>query len=414
MPRGSRRHPPVYFKLALGCGSRNEAPRERTAETAASGVSSPEPAGTAFCYTRGMTRTTMGCRTLAVIALGSLGGSLAACSSRTGSLDSLPTAAIERCALFPTDRGLNRAEDGVALPDGRLIVSDQAFGLRIISTDGSSGPFGGMQAAGYLHDPPKNHAAANGVSLEPDGEHILVADVLGGGIYRVAITNGATERVNQHRFGVNTACRDSTGAIWFTQSTECTAESGEARMFAAADIPIADGSLWRLDFRDGRFGASATVVLDGLYFANGLALDERAKAIYVAETCGDRVLTAPLDVAAGRIGKPSVLATLATPDNLELDARGRLWVTSPILNEVGVLDTRTGEYRVVFRQQSSAQADRAAEFVRRGKESIPRIALFAPEQWEPLPGPITGVILGPGEHDRHISGLSPALIRLPR
>lgn len=356
----------------------------------------------------------MGARTLAVIALGSLSGSLAACSSRTGSLGSQPTAAIEQCAIFPTDRGLNRAEDGVALPDGRLIVSDQVFGLRIISTDGSSRPFGDMQAAGYLHDPPRSHAAANGVSMEPGGTHLLVADVLGGGIYRVDIADGGTERVHQHRFGVNSACRDSTGAIWFTQSTECTAESGEARMFAAADVPMADGSLWRLDFRDGQFAAGATIVLDGLSFANGLVLDEPARMLYLAETCGDRVLKAPLDVAGGRIGKPSVLASLPTPDNLELDARGRLWVVSPILNEVGVLDTRTGEYRPVFRQQSPAQIERAAEFVRRGKDGIPRIALFTPEQWEPLPGPITGVILGPGERECHISGLSPVLIRLPR
>jgi sugar lactone lactonase YvrE len=323
-------------------------------------------------------------------------------------------ATLETSTLFPADRSLNRAEDGVALPDGRLIVSDHIDGLRVIAPDGSTAPFGNMRAAGYLHDPPQRQAAANGVSMEPGGSHILVADVFGGSIYRVAITDGAAERVYQHRFGVNTAVRDSTGAIWFTQSTECTAETGEARLFAAVDVPMTDGSLWRLDFRDGKFAASATVVAEGLSFPNGLALDERARMIYVAETCGDRILKAPLDVAAGRIGQPTVLATLPTPDNLELDCRGRLWVASPILNEVGVVDTRSGAYRPVFRQQSAAQVERAGEFSRRGHASVPRVVLFVPDQWEPLPGPVTGVILGPGEGDWHISGLANTLIRLPR
>lgn len=269
-----------------------------------------------------------------------------------------------------------------------------------------------MPAVGYAHQPPLRQAAANGVSLEPSGTHLLVADVFGGGIYRVAIDSGETQLVYQHRFGVNTACRDTTGAIWFTQSTECTAESGEGRLFAAVDVPIPDGSLWRLEFSNETFATSATRMFDGLYFANGIALDERRHALYLAETCADRVLRFPLDVKAGRIGAPSVLAIVPTPDNLELDSRNRLWVTSPINNEVGVLDTRTGAFQCVFRQQSPTQAERSAEFVRRGKNRTPRIALFSPEIWEPLPGPVTGVILGPNEGDCYISGLSPALIRL--
>jgi hypothetical protein len=65
------------------------------------------------------------------------------------SLESLPKATFETSMIFPADRSLNRAEDGVALPDGSLIVSDQVDGPRLLARDGSSTPFGKMPAAGY-------------------------------------------------------------------------------------------------------------------------------------------------------------------------------------------------------------------------------------------------------------------------
>ena len=115
--------------------------------------------------------------------------------------------------VFPADTSLARPEDGVALPDGRLIVTDQVHGLRMIATDGSSAPFGDMVKAGYVHAPPKRAGGANGVSLEPDGKHLLVTDGHEGAIYRVDVESGAAARVYRHRYGVNTAVRDSRGAI---------------------------------------------------------------------------------------------------------------------------------------------------------------------------------------------------------
>ncbi len=58
--------------------------------------------------------------------------------------------------LFPADGSLLRPEDGVALPGGRLLVADQAAGLRLVGTDGRGEPFGTMPAAGYRHDPPEH------------------------------------------------------------------------------------------------------------------------------------------------------------------------------------------------------------------------------------------------------------------
>lgn len=337
-----------------------------------------------------------------------------ACASRGPAPAPLPRWSFDPSMIFPADRSFARPEDGIALRDGRLIIADQIHGLRLVEKGGTSRPFGDLAGAGYVNNPPRHSGAPNGVSLEPGGTHLLVADILGGGIYRVDVASGATERVYQHPFGVNTACRDTRGAIWFTQSTQNTPEQGEARMFAAVNVPVADGALWRLPVRDGQLATQAEVVLGGLYFANGLVLDEQAGVLYLAELGKDRVLRFRLDVATGRIDGQSTLLTIPLPDNLELDRHGRLWVTLPIRNELIVLDTARGSFDSVFHVQTAAQEETSAEFVRRGAASIPRMELLTPALWAPLPGIVTGVILGPDEGSVYVTGLGDALIRLER
>lgn len=316
--------------------------------------------------------------------------------------------------VFPADRSLAQPEDGIALADGSLIVSDQQCGLRLVARDGTSRQFGDLPGAGYVHDPPERVGWANGVSLEPGGAHLLVSDVVGGGIYRVALEDGTSERIYQHPYGVNAVCRDSSGAIWFTQSTRNTPEQGAVGVLAAADVPIADGALWRLPIRYGMLWTKAELVRDGLYYANGLALDEARGWLYLAELGADRVLRFRLDVTSGRIDEQSTLIAVPLPDNLELDRQGRLWVALPARNEVLVVDTVTGASQSVFHHQSAAQLELSNEFVRRGRSSTARLELLTPALCEPLPGFITGVILGPADGTVYLTGLGNALLRLER
>ena len=123
----------------------------------------------------------------------------------------LPTWSFDPQIIFPADRSLNRPEDGEALPDGSLIVADQIDGLRLISADGSSRPFGQFAEAGYRHDPPGIVGGPNGVTIEPSGTHLLVADVYRGGLYRVEIATEVTELIYQHPYGINVARRESVG-----------------------------------------------------------------------------------------------------------------------------------------------------------------------------------------------------------
>ena len=346
---------------------------------------------------------------------------LGACTVLVGACDRSPRAietvrqwSYDSTMVFPSARGLHGPEDGVALPDGRLLVTDAVSGLRLIEPDGTSRPFGEMVAAGYVHNPPAREGGANGVSLEPDGAHALVTDIEDGSIYRVNVTTGAAEKVYQHRYGVNAAVRDSRGTIWFTQSARNSAETGLSRMWASVDAGSVEGALLRLPMSGDQPGTQAEVVLDSLAFPNGVALDERNGHLYVSEMMAGRVLRYRVDPATGGLSERTVIFEGHAVDNLELDDRGRLWMVAPISNQVIVLNTATGATHTAFNVQTPVQMERAAEFDARGKRGESRLELLTPEQWAPLPGFITGLILNEGAGPIYLTGLGDALIRLDR
>ena len=326
----------------------------------------------------------------------------------------LPSWTWDSTTVFPRDHSLKRPEDGIALPDGRLIVADQVDGLRLVELDGTSKAFGNLAAVGYSHRPPEHNGGANGVSLEPGGTHLLLADVFGAAIYRVELASGAAEKIYQHRYGINTAVRDSRGAIWFTQSAHNTPEEGEARLWAAVDIQRPEGALYRLEVRDGHPAAEARLIVDSLLFANGLAIDETSGHLYLAETTGGRVLRFRVDLDAGTVSERTVFADSAGADNLELDGAGNLWAAVPLSNEVLLLNTATGARHSAFRTLTAAQQQVLEEFARRGQAGTSRMELFTPAVWAPLPGPITGIILGPEGGPVYLTGLGNAVLKLTR
>ena len=339
---------------------------------------------------------------------------LASCASVERNTAELPHWSFNPEMIFPADRSLTRSEDGVALTDGRLIVADQVEGLRLVRADGSSRPFGEFADAGYLHSPPEIVGGPNGVTLEPAGTHILVSDVFRGGIYRVEIATEATERVYQHRYGVNVARGDRSGGIWFTQSTQNNPEHGEEELFRAVAVAIPDGALFYLPPSKTGEKRTAVPLVEGLNFANGIALDETAGYLYVAETMGSRVLRFRLDVAAGEVSDQTVALEVNHPDNLELDRQNRLWIASPVRSEIIVFDpaTKTGE--AVFRI-STPESDQLIETIEaRIREGAPWLDLMAPDLWEPGPGLITGMILSPDDGPVYLTGLGNALIQLKR
>lgn len=328
--------------------------------------------------------------------------------------EALPTWTFDATMVFPADGSLVRPEDGVALPGGDLLVADQVHGLRRIRPDGSSEPFGEMVAAGYRHDPPALAGGANGVSLEPGGTHVLVADVFGAAIFRVDVTTGAAERLYQHTYGINTAVRDTRGMIWFTQSAHNRPEDGEARMWAAVAQPLVEGALYRLPMEGDRPAGPAELVVDSLVFANGIAVDDAAGRLYVSEVGAGRVWRFRLDPATGALDERELFADSTGADNIELDGEGNLWMAVPLGNALVVANTTTGNRHVAFQALSAEQGAAIAEFLRRGEAGEERMSLLGPDLWAPLPGLLTGVILSPAGGPVYLATLGNALVRLPR
>ncbi|MEP2234155.1 MAG: SMP-30/gluconolactonase/LRE family protein [Alteripontixanthobacter sp.] len=315
--------------------------------------------------------------------------------------------------LFPQDRTLTHAEDGVVLPDGRLLVGDWEHGLVTLAADGTKRPFGDFAAADFRTKPDPLWNSPNGIAFEPDGRHVLVADITGGHIYRADTQTEQVTLIYDHPYGVNSAVRDPSGAIWFTQSTRNEAgEASEARMFAAADKPLGDGSVWRIAPEElGQTNPAAVEVVSGLDFANGIAFDAARQKLYVAEIMQSRILSFAVDPETGELGDQRILATLPTPDNIELGPDGMLWVASPFANAVYRVDPDTGDRQTIFSPTTDTNAQIVAETARRLDAGEPVLPLLTPAMWGPLPGLVTGVILAP-DGTVYVSNLGDALVRL--
>lgn len=186
-------------------------------------------------------------------------------------------------------------------------------------------------------------------------------------------------------------------------------------MFAAVDEGSLDGALFRLPPpADGSIPSTAELKLSGLTYGNGVAIDEAHGEIYVAETMANRIVGYKLSVASGSLSEGRVVADLPTPDNIELDAAGRLWVASPIANALLDVDPDSGEWSTAFHPQTAEHDRLMIEWQRRTGTGEPRLELFGPDMWSPLPGLITGMILTTQGGPIYLTGLGNALVKLTK
>lgn len=314
--------------------------------------------------------------------------------------------------IFPKDRSLRRPEDGRALADGRVVVGDEEFGLRIIEKDGKSRTFGKFKQAGWIHDPPKVSAGPNGMFLEKDGRHLLLADVYMGRIYRVDTRTEDVKMIYDHPYGINSLIRDSRGTIWFTQSAENVPEKGVADLFGAVNQPVDSGAVFYLKGTGDEFESAAVKAAGDIYFANGIALDDAEKYLYVAETMMGRILRFEIDVAKKTLTGRETYQNVISPDNLAFDKDGNLWVASPISNKVFAVDKKCRSLHTVFSAPSASNSKIQDEWTVRSHLGKPLLELFTPDLWKPLPGGLTGMFWSPDHKTLYVTGLGNAILKV--
>ena len=76
------------------------------------------------------------------------------------------------------------------------------------------------------------------------------------------------------------------------------------------------------------------------------------------------------------------------------------------------VDPETGEWSTAFHPPTPEHDRLLAEWKRRGEAGQPRLELFGPEMWSPLPGLITGLILTGEGGPIYLTGLGNALVKI--
>lgn len=337
--------------------------------------------------------------------------------SRTGSKTNcqsadFPNLTFSESSIFPKDKSLHRPEDGRALADGRVIVGDEEFGLKIIEKNGKSRPFGKFKEAGWIHNPPQFPAGPNGMFLESDNRHLLFANVYTGKIYRVDTKTEETKMIYDHAFGINSLVRDSKGTIWFTQSAKNSEEKGVEEMWGAVNQPVDSGAVFYLRGSGSEVKTPAVEAAGNIYFANGIALDKAEKYLYVAETMMNRILRYEIDISNGTLTRRKTYQYVFTPDNIEFDKDGNLWIASPISNKVFAVDRKCRSLHTVFTAASDSNAKIQDEWIKRSHLGKPLLELLSPDLWKPLPsGALTGMFWSQDYKTFYITGLGNAILK---
>ncbi|MDZ7618748.1 MAG: SMP-30/gluconolactonase/LRE family protein [Patescibacteria group bacterium] len=206
-----------------------------------------------------------------------------------------------------------------------------------IATDGTAAIFCDLRTAVPLEN---RMPQANGVKLDGEGR-LIVADIVGGRLLRVAADGGKVEvlaeRSDGKRFdGLSDVALDRQGNIYFTDPGSSTAQTPT-------------GSVYRYDVRTGRVALLAT----GLAFPNGVAVTVDQQKLCVAESRQYRVLVFDL-TRDGKATNQRVLVdfpdeTRGTfvggkfdPDGMVFDAKNRLYVAMWRGGVINVVDVEAG------------------------------------------------------------------------
>jgi gluconolactonase len=242
----------------------------------------------------------------------------------------IPTEAFTKIAV-----GIDRPEDVVVGPDGRIFASDHQCAVAEIFPDGSFkrlGPKGG---------------APNGLNMDRQGRVLIanfgIYDREDGPLQRFDPVSDTHETLlaevgGKRLTSANYPVMDGAGNIWCANSTH-------AETWPQALDGRTDGFIFVL-----RPDGSSGIVAEGLKFPNGMALSKDEKTLFCAQTSGADVMAFPI-LPGGMLGDGRrygpVLGLLqeagqpapdhndlGNTDGVGMDVDGNVWVCLPAANKV--------------------------------------------------------------------------------
>ncbi len=246
----------------------------------------------------------------------------------------MPLAPIPNEAFTKIAVGIDRPEDVVVGPDGRVFASDHQCAVAEIFADGSFkrlGPKGG---------------APNGLNMDRQGRVLIanfgIYDKEEGPLQRFDPATGRHETLlaeveGRRLTSANYPVMTADGCIWCANSTH-------AETWPQALDGRADGFIFVL-----RPDGTSAIVADGLQFPNGLALPADEAFLYCAQTTGADVMRFAIlpggklgpgeryGPVLGKINGPGTqhpMDELGYTDGCGIDAEGNCWVCLPATNRV--------------------------------------------------------------------------------
>lgn len=231
--------------------------------------------------------------------------------------------------------GVFRPEGVMAIDDGTIVASDGKGRCARIKRNGETEFFGSVGGTpnGICIDKEGNCIIANigngqVQSLSPDGNH------------KVLMTEAQGKRITAPNFPFV----DSKDRLWVSNSTDREPED-------ALLNPAPDGCIVMIE------NGSARIVAEEIFFANGVAIDQKEKHFYVAETTNKDVLRFNIAEDGTLYGRavfgPPTLDPLGSPDGIAFDEAGNLWITFPPSNAIAYI-TPQEELRI-FLQDSEGK-----------------------------------------------------------
>jgi sugar lactone lactonase YvrE len=224
-------------------------------------------------------------------------------------------------------RDLVRCEGVMCARDGTVWAADGRGACTRVAPDGSR-----EERVGRVGGEP------NGICLDREGR-VIIAN-LAGEVQRLDPATGRHEVLAREASGRKTTSPnfpfvDRQDRLWVSNST------ARADLMQAILEPAGDGFLFCL--RDGR----SEIVAEDLWFANGVAVDEDERFVYVAESSKFRVTRFPIRADGSLGAREQYGPDLGTaPDGIAFDEAGNLWVTLPMPNVIGFI-TPAGRWEAV-------------------------------------------------------------------